>query len=260
MIQIVIPALNEAERLPRTLRELRRHVLAARPLLGPVEVIVVDNASVDETAAAALAAGSPAMPVRVVHCAIPGKGAAVRAGIAETDADVVGFMDADGATRVDALDEAYRLLLLGSDVVIGSRAVAGSDTAVRHKRIREQGAHLYRACSARVVPGVKDTQCGFKFLRGDLARAVFAQLRTTGFAFDVEMLARARAHGATITEVPVVWADVPGSTFSPVRHGFSSFLSLVTISWWLRRDRAAVPAVGTEVALELAPPPAALEL
>lgn len=262
MIQIVVPALNEAQRLPLTLRELRRHVLASRSLLGPVEVIVVDNGSTDETASVARAADSPAMPVRVVPGPVPGKGAAVRAGVAATDADIVGFMDADGATRMDALDEAWRLLAVGADVAIGSRAVAGSETDVRHQRVRERGAQLYRSCSARVVPGIRDTQCGFKVMRGDLARSLFADLRTTGFAFDVELLARARARGAAISEFPVVWADVPGSTFSPARHGLGSFLSLVAISWWLRRERSAAPAgvIGADPVLELAPPPTALEL
>lgn len=261
MIQIVIPALNEAERLPRTLRELRRHVLGARPVLGPVEVIVVDNASTDATAELALAADSPAMPVRVVHCAVPGKGAAVRAGVAETDAEIVGFMDADGATRMDALEEACRLLALGADVAIGSRAVEGSDTAVRHRRLRERGATLYRACTAKVVPGISDTQCGFKMMRGDLARTLFSELRTAGFSFDVELLARARARGASISEFPVVWADVPGSTFDPVRHGLGSFLSLVAISWWTRADRRATvlrPAA-LDAAVD-APSSAALEI
>ena len=96
-LSIVIPAFNEERRLPRTLRELRRHVVAHRGVLGRVEVIVVDNASSDATAEVARAASSAALPVRVVHCARQGKGAAVRTGLLATDADLVGFMDADGA-------------------------------------------------------------------------------------------------------------------------------------------------------------------
>jgi dolichyl-phosphate beta-glucosyltransferase len=93
------------------------------------------------------------------------------------------------------------------------------------------------------VPGVGDTQCGFKIMRGDLGRAIFADCRTRGFSFDVEMLARARALGARIEEFPVVWSDVPGSTFSPVRHGLRSFAELVSIQVRLARRVAPTTRV-----------------
>lgn len=237
MLQVVIPAYNEEARLPRTLRELRRHVNRSHPsTLGPIEVLVVDNASTDATAEVARAADTAALPVRVVHCATPGKGAAVRAGFlaARSEAATIGFMDADGATRLDALDRAVRLLDAGADVVIGSRGLEGSETEARHSRLRDHGARAYRACAARIVPGVADTQCGFKFLRADLARAVAADLRAEGFAFDVELLARARAHGGHVVEMPVWWVDVPGSTFDPARHGVDSFTELARIAWRAR--------------------------
>jgi dolichyl-phosphate beta-glucosyltransferase len=241
MLQLVIPAYNEQARLPRTLRELRRHVRDQRSLARPIEVIVVDNASTDDTAGVARAADSAALRVRVIDCPVPGKGAAVRAGIAATDAPVVGFMDADGATGLDALEEACRRLALGADVAIGSRGAEGARTAVRHSWVRERGARTYRACTARVVPGVVDTQCGFKLMNGDLGRRVFAALRTTGFAFDVEVLARVQALGARIDEFPVTWTDVPGSTFDPLRHGAGSFADLALIAWQIRRVRGTVP-------------------
>jgi glycosyltransferase involved in cell wall biosynthesis len=243
MLQLVIPAHNEQARLPRTLRELRRHVRDRRSLTRPVEVIVVDNASTDDTAALARSADNGALRVRVVECATLGKGAAVRAGIAATDAPIVGFMDADGATRLDALEEACRRLALGADVAIGSRGTEGALIAARHSWLRERGARTYRACTARIVPGVIDTQCGFKLMDGELARQVFAEMRTTGFSFDVEMLARAQALGARIDEFPVTWTDVPGSTFDPVRHGAGSFADLALIAWHARRDRGAVPVL-----------------
>jgi len=241
MLQLVIPAFNEENRLPRTLRELRRFVREHRPVLGPVEVIVVDNASSDATAEVARSASTPVLPVHVVACTTRGKGAAVAAGVAATDADVVGFMDADGATHLDALLEAWRSLALGADVAIGSRGIAGADSAVRHSWLRESGARHYRGLTARVVPGIRDTQCGFKVMTGDLARATFAELRTTGFSFDVELLARLQLCGARIDEFPVQWADVPGSTFAPLRHGAGSFLNLARIAWQVRAVRATVP-------------------
>jgi glycosyltransferase involved in cell wall biosynthesis len=241
LLQLIIPAYNEELRLPRTLRALRTHVAREGGVPGPVEVIVVDNGSSDRTAQVALGCSSDELPIRVLRCEVRGKGAAVRAGMLATDADAVGFMDADGATSLEALDEAWRLLSIGTEVAIASRGLDGSVTAVRHSWVRERGARAYRSLAASIVPDVVDTQCGLKLLDGALARLIFAQLRTVGFSFDVEMLARARIHGARITEFPAVWTDIPGSTFVPVRHGARSFSDLAHIAWLIRAERAAQP-------------------
>jgi len=241
-VQLIIPAFNEQNRLPSTLRSLRAYALSTAGLPHPpLEVLVVDNGSTDRTAEVALAMSTPAMPVRVLHCAEPGKGAAVRAGIAASTADVVGFMDADGATELSALAAAADLLDAGADVVIGSRGLEESETEARHHWLRHAGAAAYRRAAGRLVPGIVDTQCGFKILRGDLAREVFAALGTPGFAFDVELLARCRRVRARIEELPVVWSDVPGSTFSPIRHGLRSFTDLVAIGWRLRHEPVFEP-------------------
>lgn len=252
MLQLIIPAYNEELRLPRTLRELRRH-LRGSSTTRDVEVVVVDNLSTDETVRAALEAARPGFPVRVVSCTTPGKGAAVATGMAVTDAPLVGFMDADGATCLDALDEAVRLITLGADLALASRATAGSVTDVRESRLREIGAARYRALTTRLVPGVADTQCGFKVMRGELGRALFAALRTEGFSFDVELLARAQASGARLVEFPVTWIDVPGSTFRPLRHGAGSFLELARIAWRLRAERAYAPAAALAPVISLHP-------
>jgi glycosyltransferase involved in cell wall biosynthesis len=248
MLHIVIPAYNEEVRLPRTLRALRRYITLHRPLLGQVEVTVVDNASDDRTADVARAASSAALPVRVVACGIRGKGAAVRVGLlaaterAGSAQDLVCFMDADGATDLAALAVAVQRAGLGADVVIGSRRLPDSDTEVRHCLTRSRGAACYRQVARRLLPDVADTQCGFKVLRADVARTAAEGLVTRGFSFDVELLVRLRRAGAQIVEIPVNWVDVPGSTFVPLRHGARSFLDLAAIAW---RTRAAVTA--TEV-------------
>lgn len=251
-VQLVIPAYNEEGRLPATLKSLRAYALSTAELpRPPLEVLVVDNASSDGTAAVAAAMDSPAMPVRVVRCDVRGKGAAVRAGVAVTSADVVGFMDADGTTAFSAFESAAAFLASGADVVIGSRSVEGAQTETRHIWVRSVGAALYRRGAARIVPGIGDTQCGFKILRGDLARDVFAACGTRGFSFDVEVLARCREQQAVVVEFPVVWADVPGSTFSPLRHGLRSFADLVAIAWRLWRR----PTVRTVAVKPLRPEP-----
>jgi dolichyl-phosphate beta-glucosyltransferase len=258
-LQIVVPAFNEAARLPGTVELLGAWLRDNAPPWGAVEIIVVDNASTDDTARVAAGLSTPHLPIAVVHCARPGKGAAVRAGIMATTADLVGFADADGATSFEALGTAVALIEGGADVAIGSRAVAGSVTMTRHSALRERGAAVYRWSTARLVPGIRDTQCGFKVFRGSLARTVWAQTRIDGFSFDVEVLGRARLQGATIAEFPVTWVDVPGSTFSPARHGVESFRELAQIGMLLRRA-AATPTVSPLVTRSALPEPPVADL
>ncbi len=246
-MQLIIPALDEERRLPPTLAALQAFVVTAAEALGPVEVVVVDNASTDSTAEVARSFDVSTMPVRVVHCPVRGKGAAVRAGVAATTHDRVAFMDADGATHLDALVDADRLLDAGADLAIGSRALAESVTVERHSKVRTVGAGVYRDLTRRVAPGITDTQCGFKMMRGDLAREVFPQLRCRGFSFDVELVGRFQRAGARVVEFPVVWVDKPGSTFVPARHGVASFVELGSIAWRLRGRQPALPLPAAEV-------------
>jgi hypothetical protein len=98
----------------------------------------------------------------------------------------------------------------------------------------------------RIVPDATDTQCGFKFFSGPLARAAALSLRTAGFVFDVELIARCQRLGATLTEIPVCWRDVAGSTFSVRRHSAGAFRDVSAIwvrSWtWRESTRTTSPA------------------
>lgn len=233
-MQLVIPALDEERRLPATLRALQAFVDSAGAQLGRVEIIVVDNGSTDATAEVARGFDTPRVPVRVLHCARRGKGAAVRAGILATTHDVVGYLDADGATDLTALLVAREVLAGGADLAVGSRALEASVTYERHSRLRSRGASAYRFLTRQVAPGVEDTQCGFKLMDGDLARHLLEVTRCDGFSFDVEVIGRFQREGARVQEIPVVWVDVPGSTFVPARHGWGAFASLAVIALRLR--------------------------
>ena len=182
------------------------------------------------------------MPVGLLNCPRAGKGVAVRAGLLATRAPFVGFCDADMATDLSALDLAVSLLVAGRHLVIGSRALDSSVAEERRNGIRRAGAMAFRALARRVVPDATDTQCGFKFFSGPLARAAARPLQTTGFAFDVELIARCQQLGATLTEIPVCWRDVPGSTFSVARHSAETLREATAIWLSLRGGRAAEPA------------------
>ncbi|WP_170201700.1 glycosyltransferase [Actinocorallia herbida] len=251
-VEVVVPAFNEAERLPRGLDLLCRR-LAQLPVHA--SVLVVDNGSSDGTADIVRAWPAGPVEVRLVHCAKRGKGAAVRAGILSSRAAIVGFCDADMATDPAVL-RTFLALLRTHPVVIASRTHPGSDVQARHSRLRSAGAQLFRRFSRTLVPGVGDTQCGFKFFHGDLVRAAARGQRASGFAFDVELLARcARLGGALPLEVPVTWQDVPGSKFSVLRHGLPVLAELVRMWTVLPRPVRPRPA-RTGAADELAAAPA----
>ena len=224
-LEIIIPAYNEARRLPSTLRSTA-NFLAAQPWSS--RIVVVDNGSADDTGYVArrMSASGPAVQIVSIGCSRPGKGAAVRRGILSGTSTYTGFFDADLATPLDALVAAMEHLRQGASAVIASRHSPGS-TFVRPQQFgRRLGGAAFRVITSSMVRGVCDTQCGFKFFeRGAVTRAM-VQCRTSGFAFDVELLRRLQYEGGPIIEIPVAWTDGPGSTFHPVRDGVASFVSL----------------------------------
>ena len=232
-LEIIVPARNEQARLPSGLDALCARAAALPP---GVSVIVVDSGSTDRTAEIAARWPQEPVPVRLIQSGRRGKGAAVRAGLLASQAPLVGFCDADMATDLFALDEVIERLRTGHPVVIGSRAHPASVVRVRHSRVRKGGAAVFRWVARYVVPGVGDTQCGFKFFDGALARHVALDLRATGFAFDIELLGRCRQLGAEVLEIPVNWRDVPGSTFSIWRHSVEAFAEVAAIRLALRSE------------------------
>jgi dolichyl-phosphate beta-glucosyltransferase len=214
-LEILIPSLNEAHRLPYTLRRTIEY-LEAQPYSS--SVVVIDNGSADQTSDVVVRRWSDRVPVLLTGCAQPGKGAAVRRGLLTSRARFVGYMDADLATPIETLDIVMPLLE-DFPAVVGSRWVSGAAFAKRQPAHRIVTGMMFRALANRVLPGVTDTQCGFKFFDGDLARTVARRLRIDGFAFDVELLRAIVDTGVPVKEIPVVWSDREGSTLRALRDG-----------------------------------------
>ena len=225
-LEILIPSLNEADRLPHTLTRTIEY-LEAQPYSS--SVVVIDNGSVDRTSDLAAQTWSDRVPVVLTGCARPGKGAAVRRGFLTSRARFVGYMDADLATPIETLDVVVPLLD-DFPAVVGSRRISGAAFATRQPVHRMVSGMLFRAVANRVLPGLTDTQCGFKFFSGDLARAVARRLHIDGFAFDVELLRTVRDIGAPIKEVPVVWSDKEGSTLRSLRDGTRAAVDVLRIA------------------------------
>lgn len=211
-LSLVVPAYNEAERLPALLSSLASIV---QP--GATEIIVVDDGSSDATVERASESGGWAPNFKLVgHGRNRGKGAAVRSGVLASSGRVVGFVDADDATDLSELDTMVSKLEGNVAAVFGSRHAPGS-------RVRDSPAirglmgrtfnHLVKISAGTAIA---DTQCGAKIFTGPAARLAFAVGTIEGFAFDVEVLLALLRVGFEVEEHPVSWRYVQGSKIRPL--------------------------------------------
>jgi glycosyltransferase involved in cell wall biosynthesis len=212
-LSVVIPAYNESSRIERT---LDRSVEFLDGRGESWEIVVADDGSRDETAAIVQRYIGTHGDAAVRLVALPhnrGKGAALRAGVAATRGQRVLLMDADLATPIEELEVLARALDSGYKIATGSRAVATSNVTRPQSSLRVllgRAGNLWIRSLA--VPGVHDTQCGFKLFDGEIARQLFARCKEERFGIDIEVLCMARRKlGLDIAEVGVHWEHQEGS-------------------------------------------------
>ena len=229
MISIVIPAYNEEKRIGGSLSE----VFAFMSDSGmEYEIIVVDDGSSDGTSriVESMAADSP--KVRLVRYAKNrGKGHALRTGVLVAKGDFVLVMDADLSTPMEELWKMMPYLAKGEyDIAIGSRALALSDIIRKQPWWRQgMGKMFNKIVKTLVIGDFSDTQCGFKLFAGNVARTLFGEAIIDRFAYDVEVLARAKKKGHRIQEVPIRWVDSPESKVDPLKDSLQMLADLVRI-------------------------------
>ncbi len=234
---LILPAYNERNRIETCLRSVADWV-RARPGGWDWEVLLVDDGSSDGTGQAARRlAGEIGLPLEILrHQKNRGKGAAIRTGVLASSGNPVLVSDVDLSTP---LTEWIKLAerLPSHPVAIGSRGLGEHLVRLKqpfHRRLLGKAGNLLVRLLA--VPGIHDTQCGFKLFRGDVARDLFAEARIDGFAYDMEILFLARRHGLPIAEVPVLWFNSPESKVSVVRDSLRTLWDLLRLRW-LHREK-----------------------
>jgi dolichyl-phosphate beta-glucosyltransferase len=248
-LSVIIPAKDEEKRLPSTLERTLAY-LHQQPY--SFEVIVVDDGSADDTRAVVERLASTEPALRLLSYGVNrGKGYAVRHGMLEARGHYLLMCDADLSTPIQEIEKLFAALHAGAEIAIGSRALQGSHLVVRQPRLREWIGRCFNvAVRALAVPGIYDTQCGFKLFPRAAARDVFARLTIDQWCFDVEALLVARKMGYGIVEVPVTWVNEANTKVNVLRDFVRTVLDLLRIRarWLLRRPRREASADAPDLA------------
>ncbi len=209
-LSVVIPAYNEEQRLPRTLRAVIAY-LAKQSFTW--EIAVVNDGSKDNTAQVVRAVSITEPRVTLLQYGTNrGKGYAVRYGMTHVAGEYRVFMDADNSTTIDHLEQFMPYFSQGYDIVIGSRDVEGAIISVHQARFKELLGDLGNLwIQFWAVPGIKDTQAGFKMFTARATALIFPYLTIDRWGFDVELLAVARERGLKVAERPIRWENDPNS-------------------------------------------------
>lgn len=226
-ISVVIPAYNEEKRLPVFLDSIIEFVNENSDL--KMEIIVVDDGSTDRTIDVVKSYSSKCYKIKLLaQVRNQGKGAAVRAGMLVADGNYIVYADADGATPITELSKLIPHMKKCNEIIIGSRRM--DSAGVERRGTRElMGMIFYKTVNFFAVPGVSDTQCGFKAFRRDVAHKLFGNAIEDGWAFDVEILYLAQLLGFAVTEISVTWNEIEGSTVNPVKDALKMLIAVFRI-------------------------------
>jgi dolichyl-phosphate beta-glucosyltransferase len=232
-LSIVIPAFEESRKIGRDIESAAK-VLESNRLSG--EIIIVDDGSKDNTCEVANSVKIPPQVTRkVIRCQQHrGKGYVVRKGIMESKGEYVMFADSGCCVPYEDALRGLELLRSGRcDITHGSRKMQGCHIEKPqsiYRRICSRLFHWYAVHRMKLSAELTDTQCGFKIYRGDVARQLYGESVTDGFAFDIEIIMRAQKHSYRIKEFPLHWSCDRDSRLSPTR-------SVWQVLWELKKIR-----------------------
>jgi dolichyl-phosphate beta-glucosyltransferase len=237
-VTIIVPAYNEVGHIAGTLAELIGY-FARKPY--DFEVIVsADGTDGTREVVAGMAARQPRLR-GIGHADRGGKGRGIREAVALARGDIIGFVDADDKTPITEFDKFEPHLAEGADLVIGSRGLRESRVERAQPWFRRAGSRVFAVAMHTVVglPDIVDTQCGFKFFQGAVARDLFSRQRIDGYMFDVEILHLAVRSRYRIVQVPVRWRDDNDSRLDLLRGNLTNFADLFRIRFGRQADGPA---------------------
>ena len=227
-LSVVIPAFNEESRISGTLSQVIEYLVGQD---YGWEVVVADDGSTDQTAQLVGRVIAEQPNVRILRLDHRGKGWAVKHGMLAAQGEYRLLCDADLSVPIEQVERLLPPLGPGSDIVLGSREAPGAARIGEPERRHLMGRVFNFLVSRLAVPGLSDTQCGFKCFRGDAVQDIFRLLTIDGFAFDVELLYLARKRGLTFAEVGVDWYYRPESKVRPLWDSLAMTVDLLKIRW-----------------------------
>jgi len=245
-LSIVIPAHNEEKRLPPMLEAYA--ALFSKKQGNEAELIVVPNFCDDRTAEVAREIADRYPQVKVLDDpGRVGKGGAVMLGAEAAEGDLIGFVDADGATPPEAFYDLVEKISLDG-CIIASRWMKGSTMSPKQPLSRRVASRCFNLM-VRLLFGMrlKDTQCGAKLFRREVIEPVMKNLGVTSWAFDVDMLFQAKRLGASIRETPTVWCDIEGSKINVGRASVQMFVALVRLRMFYSPLHGFIPLLSRVV-------------
>ena len=241
-LSIVIPAHNEEYRLPPMLEAYAAYF--QEKYGNEAELIVVPNFCEDRTAEVARAFMERFPKLKVLddpgHV---GKGGAVVLGAQAAEGDLIGFVDADGATSPEAFDDLVEKISIDG-CIIASRWLKESTMSPQQPLSRRVASRCFNLM-VRILFGLKlsDTQCGAKLFRREVLQQVMRNIGVTNWAFDVDMLFQTKRLGASIREIPTVWNDVAGSKIKVCRSSMQMFVAMVRLRMFYSPLRFMIPFI-----------------
>jgi len=233
-LSVIIPAYNEEHRLPQTLHSVYDYLQSSGKTF---EIIIVDDGSTDHTQEVVQEFALHHEGLRLLSYAPNrGKGHAVRTGMLAARGDYLLLDDADGSSPISEVEHLETAIRDGADLAIGSRNMPESNTKVKTVQYRKHMGNTFNVIvQSLLLPGIRDTQCGFKLFKHEVANDIFSVCTQSGFAFDVEVLYIARMRGYKISEIAIKWTNVGGSKVDVVFDSARMFLQVLRIkvgSWF----------------------------
>ncbi|PYQ12041.1 MAG: glycosyl transferase [Acidobacteria bacterium] len=237
-LSVIVPAYNEARSIRSTLEAIQAH-LDRQPYEYEI-IVAADGDDGTREIASAMAERDRRLDV-IGRPGRGGKGRGIRDGVARARGDVVGFVDADYKTPIEEMEKLVPWLDQGFDLVIGSRGVAESRVEVPQPLYRRVGSRAFGLVMHLLIGlrGIRDTQCGFKFFRGDVSRDLFSRQRIDGYMFDIEILHLALRSGYRVKEAGVRWRDDGDSRLDLVAGNWRNMLDLFRIRFGRYPRRSA---------------------